>query len=142
MFNVSGVLEFQMAGRKPSNSAHTAVLIVEDNALIALDLETIMLNCGVGHVQIAATVPQALALIEAETFHAALLDVRVRETLTLPVATALRAAGTPFAFVTGYDAGGDMLDGFKSQTLITKPYAEQQICDVLTTLLMPEQHAS
>ncbi len=124
-----------MGDPKSTKRPGTAVLVVEDNSLIALDLETILLNCGVEHVQIASSIRQALAFIEAEPFDAAFLDLRVSETVTLDVAAALQRAGTPFAFATGYDADSAVLAGFRTQPVIAKPYAECEICDVLDQLL-------
>ncbi len=122
-------------GSKTAIAAGPSILVVEDNALIALDLETILFNCGVENVQIATSINQALALLEAEAFDAVFLDLKIGPSVTLPVAEALRAAGTPFAFATGYDVSEALHSGFNAQPVVAKPYSEGTIREVLKQLL-------
>ncbi len=53
------------------------VLVVEDEMLVLLNLEDMLADLGCGSVSAAATVDQALALIEEQTFDAAMLDVNL-----------------------------------------------------------------
>ena len=141
MLNEWDAQEFRLTGSFPQSGPHSgfglAILIVEDHPLIALDLETMLLKCGIERVTIATSIAQALTFIEAGTFDAALLDVRAGEELTVPVAAALRLAETPFAFTTAYDIDSAALVAFKAHPVIKKPYSEHEICDVLSQLLTP-----
>jgi CheY-like chemotaxis protein len=89
----------------PSGEAETLsqrVLVLEDNALIAMDAEGQLVDLGAEHVDVAQTVARALDLIANQSYEFALLDVNLGNETSRPVADALRAANIPFAFVTGY----------------------------------------
>lgn len=78
------------------------VLIVEDDAIIALDLEQTVEEFGVTQVRVASSVAQALAMIAECSPDFALLDVGLSQEKSFAVAKRLTARKIPFAFVTGY----------------------------------------
>jgi len=107
------------------------VLIVEDESLVAMLLETILEDMGCLPVGPASTVEEGLAMAEGEsTLDAALLDVNVAGQQIFPVAEALRARGVPFVFSTGYGEGG-LPDAWRGQPTIQKPFTEAAIRDAL-----------
>ena len=86
-------------GRKPP-LAGARVLIVEDDFMVRLEIETVLGEAGAS-VRGSGSVAQALADIDSRTFDVAVLDVRLgRETVT-PVARKLEEIRTPFLFYTG-----------------------------------------
>jgi CheY-like chemotaxis protein len=80
------------------------VLIVEDQYLIAEDLCELVGRLGGRVLGPASRVASALAALRSEPPDLALLDVNLEDELVYPVAVALRDAGIPFLFTTGYDA--------------------------------------
>lgn len=78
------------------------VLIVEDEYLVALEVENTLHDAGCVVVGPFASVQEALEALEVEKVDLALLDVNVAGKLVYPVAYLLEEAGTPFLFVTGY----------------------------------------
>ncbi|MES2835136.1 MAG: response regulator [Pseudomonadota bacterium] len=106
------------------------VLVVEDESLVAMLLETILEDMGCTPVGPAATVDDGLAMAERETLDAALLDVNVAGHHVFPVAEALRARGVPFVFSTGYGEGG-LPDEWRGQTTLQKPFTEAAVRDAL-----------
>ncbi|WP_339870790.1 response regulator [uncultured Brevundimonas sp.] len=107
------------------------VLIVEDESLVAMLLETILEDMGCTPVGPAATVEEGLAMAEAESaLDAALLDVNVAGQQIFPVAEVLKARGVPFVFSTGYGEGG-LPDAWRGQATIQKPFTEAAIRDAL-----------
>lgn len=108
-----------------------SLLVVEDHVLIALDLENMLLDLGATQVSVAYSVDQALQLIATTAFDGALLDVRLGGAASLPVAIALRDAGIPFAFATGYNAAGMIPEEFRTQPVIPKPFQQQTLLQVL-----------
>ncbi len=77
------------------------VLIVEDEPLIALELEAIVLGrFPQAEVLLATSVEGAMAAI-ASPLTFALLDVDVTDGKTYPLARLLRARNVPFVFVSG-----------------------------------------
>ncbi len=119
-----------MTDTKLPQPAGLSVLVVEDHALIALDLETILLDLGAGQVTIANTVDSALHLIATRKFDAAFLDVRLGEDSSIPVAVSLRDKGVPFVIATGYNAATELPAEFRTRPHIAKPYKEHDIADV------------
>lgn len=83
------------------------VLIVEDDAIIALDFEDTILGFGVGAVRSCGSVARALMLIEDRAPDFALLDIGLFREKSFAIAERLQAMRIPFAFITGYD--GEMV---------------------------------
>ncbi len=79
------------------------ILIVEDDALLALDLKGHIERAGFSVVGPAASAAKALALLAQAGCDAAILDVHLgRAQTSEPVAQELRSRGTPFVTVTAY----------------------------------------
>jgi DNA-binding response OmpR family regulator len=79
------------------------ILIVEDDALLALDLKGHMERAGFSVVGPAASASKALALLAEAGCDAAILDVHLgRGQTSEPVVQELRSRGTPFVTVTAY----------------------------------------
>jgi CheY-like chemotaxis protein len=98
------------------------VLLVEDEALIAMMAEDMIDSLGHRVVCTAATLTEALDLCTTAAFDAALLDVNLNGDTSMAIASALKRRGCPFAFTTGYGAGGvDPEHG--DCPVLTKPYA-------------------
>jgi CheY-like chemotaxis protein len=81
-------------------------LVVEDDYFIATDLIESLEGFGIDIIGPAASVREALLLIENEgnRLDGAVLDVNLAEEHVYPVADILRERGIPFVFTTGYDA--------------------------------------
>lgn len=107
------------------------ILLVEDEALVAMLLETILEDMGCVPVGPAATVEEGLAMAaDAAPLDAALLDVNVAGQLVFPVAEALKARGVPIVFSTGYGEGG-LSDAWRGHPTIQKPFTEAAIRNAL-----------
>lgn len=107
------------------------ILVVEDEALVAMLLETILEDMGCVPVGPAATVDEGIAMaIDGEPLDAALLDVNVAGHHVFPVAQALKDRGVPFVFSTGYGEGG-LPDEWRGQATVQKPFTETAIRDAL-----------
>jgi CheY-like chemotaxis protein len=78
------------------------LLVVEDELLVALDIESILTEAGMEVVGPASTAAEALQLIGSTKLDAALLDANLSGEPIDEVASALSAKGVPFAYVTGY----------------------------------------
>jgi CheY-like chemotaxis protein len=78
------------------------VLVVEDEALIALDIEATLRRGGFEVLGPAASVGDAARLTAGVAVDAAVLDVNLGQEQVFPVADALAARDVPFVFLTGY----------------------------------------
>ena len=101
------------------------ILVVEDEALIAVMVEDMLMEMGSDVVGPAATIDAALALARVEEIDAAILDVNVRGERIDPVADALMARGVPVLFATGY--GEVKLASGAATTVIDKPYTQEKL---------------
>jgi CheY-like chemotaxis protein len=97
------------------------VLLVEDEAIIAMTAEDMLEELGCVTVATAANLQEAMSCAERDDFDVALLDINLNGQQSLPVAARLREAGRPFVFTTGYGAAGLGAD-FADAPLVTKPY--------------------
>jgi CheY-like chemotaxis protein len=107
------------------------VLVVEDESLVAMLLETILEDMGCTPVGPASNIDDGEAMARDTTdLDAALLDVNVAGRQVFPVAEALRARGVPFVFSTGYGEGG-LPDEWRGNPTIQKPFTESAVRDAL-----------
>jgi DNA-binding response OmpR family regulator len=82
------------------------VLVVEDEAVIALDLKAILEEAGATVIGPARTLLAASELAASGDLAAAILDVQLGDGTVFPVACMLADRGIPFLFHTGRaDAG-------------------------------------
>lgn len=90
------------------------------------------MELDVGGVRTAATVAEALALIEAEPFDLAILDLQLGDEDCLPVADRLAALNVPIVFATGFGdelaAGGPVRSG----RILKKPYGFAELERILS----------
>ena len=111
------------------------VLVVEDESLVAMLLETILEDMGCTPVGPAGTIEDGLALVaDPAPLDAALLDVNVAGRQVFPVADALKARGVPFVFSTGYGESG-LPDEWRGHPTVQKPFTEATIRDALMRAL-------
>lgn len=107
------------------------ILIVEDESLVAMLMETILEDMGATPVGAISTVEEALTIVaEDAALDAALLDVNVAGTEVFPVADALKSKGIPFVFSTGYGESG-LPDRWRGHPTIQKPFTEDAVRSAL-----------
>ena len=98
------------------------VLLVEDNAIVAMSAEEQLLEIGVGKVLVARSVAEAEAHCDSERPDFALLDFDLGNETSVNVAERLKRAEIPFAFASGFgdflDLPGDLL----GSAVLKKPY--------------------
>jgi CheY-like chemotaxis protein len=110
------------------------ILVVEDEMLLLLMIEDMLTDLGGESVTAAATVKQALILIDAQIFDVAMLDMNLNGNQTYAVADALAAQDVPFVFSTGY-SGHDVWDGYRDRPVLKKPFSDDELGDALAGLL-------
>jgi two-component system, response regulator PdtaR len=106
-------------------------LIVEENFLIRQDLADMLQSLGFPHIDEAATVAQAMALIATTPHQAAFLYFIHADDGSAEVAAALRDRKIPFVVTMAYHEPDGLPLVMKGAPLITRPYN----FDVLRTLL-------
>jgi DNA-binding response OmpR family regulator len=117
-------------GEKP----RCRILIVEDEAMIAMLVEDMVLDFGSEVVGPAAKMDDAMRLAQAAALDAAILDVNVGGSVIFPVAEILSKRGIPLIFATGYGSTG-FPPRFQSHPTLPKPFTYQSLAEVLRDVL-------
>ena len=86
------------------NQARPRVLLVEDEALVAMMIQETLAEFGFQVLGPISTASEALAAARERHIDAAVLDINLGDGLVYTVAEILAKRGVPFVFVTGYDA--------------------------------------
>lgn len=97
------------------------VLVVEDEAIVALLLEDMLEDIGCALVDSAASIEEALRVAEKTDAEAAILDVNLGGREIFPVAERLQARGIPLIFATGYGAAG-LPERWRAMPVLGKPF--------------------
>jgi CheY-like chemotaxis protein len=124
----------------PIDAAHLQrlkVFVVEDESLVAMQLEDMLLDLGCDVVGLAMRVGRALEMLSAAaSVDVAILDVNIGGDKVYPVAEALRARGVPILFATGYGRAGVEPD-WQSYQILQKPYTSQEIAEKIQLSVAP-----
>ncbi|HPG88287.1 MAG TPA: response regulator [Hyphomicrobium sp.] len=111
------------------------VLLLEDNLVIAMDVELLLLDSGASSVETVATAAQALAKLESFSPHVAVLDINLDNGTSLPVADVLLQRQIPFIFATGYSDPSSLPAHLMHIQILPKPFEgkalERALCDVV-----------
>jgi CheY-like chemotaxis protein len=110
------------------------LLVVEDEALVAMQLEDMLGELGCVVVDVAGTVSRGVALAaDAEVrLDGAILDVNLGGEKVYPVAERLAERGVPFVFCTGYGLSG-ISGEFAHVPTLAKPYDAKELRDLLVS---------
>ena len=108
------------------------VLIVEDEALVAMLLEDMLSDLGCVVAGAVSTVAEAVALARdaAVAIDVAILDVNLGRDSSAPVAEALAERDVPFVFATGYGESG-VPEAFRGRPALQKPFGMHDVARLL-----------
>lgn len=113
-------------------------LIVDDEFLIALDLQDILQTAGATTVACFSDADEALAALQAgETFDLAVLDVNLggADRTSFSVAAALADRKTPFIFLTGMHHDATSTSNYRDAPVLEKPYRQEVLLATIRSLL-------
>lgn len=112
------------------------ILIVEDDALIAMELSERLDEMGYQVLGPAMTLADAeAAAAQGERPDAALLDANLAGQSSVPAGVALAARGVPVAFCTGYDEVKNLPPELKGAMVLTKPVSDEKLAAALKQML-------
>ncbi|OCW58616.1 response regulator [Hoeflea olei] len=108
-----------------------SVLIVEDESLIAINLEMILEDLGYAVIGPVMTLRDLDKMLSGDfRADAAILDVNIAGERIFPYARRLDQLGIPLVFASGYGASG-LSDDLAHHPVVAKPYTEQDIAGML-----------
>ena len=106
------------------------ILVVEDEMLVAMNIEDMLLAMGHEVAGIASRLAPALQLAREGAFDLAMLDVNLAGETSFPVADILRERGIPYLFATGYGADG-IEEAYRGAPVLQKPFRSRDLAGVL-----------
>lgn len=115
------------------NLAGVRVLVIEDQALIAMDICGFLEDEGLIIVGPAYNLDQAKVFVKAGGFDIALVDANLNGKPVDDIAASLEMAGIPYAFCSGY--GQSALPRLSAgRVILSKPFEREDLLDVVATL--------
>ncbi|MGH6671306.1 MAG: response regulator [Xanthobacteraceae bacterium] len=103
------------------------ILVVEDDFLISMELDTILADAGAKVVGPCRTIAQAKRLIEANSISGAVLDFRLGADTSLSIAHELRRHDIPFVFFTAQANTRQIQSECPGATVVAKPFHRRTI---------------
>ena len=106
------------------------VLIIEDELLIALDLQGALVQIGAEVIGVAATVGEALVAVASPNLTAAIVDLRLNGQSVREAVQALTDRNLPFIFYSGLEAT-PTARSWPKVPLLLKPLPPEEVANTL-----------
>lgn len=103
----------KLAGRR--------VMVLEDDVLIAMDMEDFLIGEGCQVVGPVSNVERALEQVETGKLDGAVVDLNLRGELSVPVIEALKSRGVPVVVCSGYAELTGVREMLKDVPIVPKP---------------------
>ena len=137
--DTSTIAQDMVAGEVSSNDiaailGQLDLLLVEDQMLVAADVENMLMDNGISKVTLAPSAAEALRLLKGFTPHVAVLDVNLGSGTSLPIAEELARRNVPFIFATGYSDQSVVPASFKVP-VVRKPYDAKSLVGALVRVM-------
>ncbi len=107
------------------------ILVLEDEFLIAMDVEQLCRDNGAVEVTIARELREVDGQEPSSRFDAAVVDLMLGGVSTLDFAARLRSEGVPFVFASGYSDFDEVRTSFPDVRLVTKPYSGDDLIEAV-----------
>ena len=111
------------------------LLIVEPNALVALDSQDALMDAGAKSVVIANSFEEGMKLLAAGTIQATIVDIDLGRPSGIAQAQRLVAMGVPFIFASSYSPVGLLPDNLINVPFVSKPYLATSLIEALVVAL-------
>jgi CheY-like chemotaxis protein len=102
------------------------IMIVEDEYLIAMEIQDLLLDLGAEIVGPFGRLAPAVEAVNREQLHGALLDVRLDGETIDEIAETLVARGVPVLLTTGYEKE-QLPPSLQHLSRVRKPYEEKEL---------------
>jgi CheY-like chemotaxis protein len=112
------------------------ILVVEDNALLATTVDSILRSAGAEVAGPVGTLSEAKQLASRESLSGAILDIKLDADEVWPVAGILLDRGVPFIFCSGHFDPQSLPDEWSSFPVLVKPTRARQIVEGLVSVII------
>ena len=110
------------------------ILIAEDEAMIALDLESVLQDLGCEIIGPVANVEDLVQQFEAHRPDGALLDINLRGKQVFAVLPRLIQQGLPVIIMSGYDDIALIPQDFRALPRLSKPFDQTALRELCVTV--------
>ena len=110
-----------------------SVLIVEDNMVLAMEMERLLIESGAEIVNAYPDTNLAMIELDQKTYDAAILDINLGSETNFDLAIKLHKKGTPVVFMSGYDSKYEMPEQLIRAPRLTKPVNRTELIHALET---------
>lgn len=117
------------------------ILVVEDDVLIAMDLEATLEDFGCEVVGPCERLDKALAAADA-TLDCAIIDMNLRGEYSFPLIDRLRELAVPTIVCSGYVELPDVKSRLKGLPLLSKPCSPDKLLSTMKEILAREPQMS
>ncbi len=116
------------------------ILVVEDEAYIAIDLLMTLTREGAIVLGPAQSISDGLSLCTQATIDCAILDIELADGDSFEIADALADHGVPFVFMTGY-SDHPIPARHRAQPVIRKPFAIADMAQTVAELVAERKNS-
>jgi CheY-like chemotaxis protein len=110
------------------------ILIVEDEAIIAMMIEDTLADAGATVIGVEGTLAGALRKVRSSPeLTMVMMDINLHGQRSDALADLLALRSLPFVIITGYGADG-ISDKYREQPVVAKPFYPQHLIDVISDL--------
>lgn len=117
-----GEAGLETANEHPSDGAGRQILLVEDEALIAMQAEKALLDAGYAVIGPVTRIGDAPEVIANNVLDGAILDINLNGERSFAIADLLVSRHVPFMFCTGFTTASILPDRFRHIAVIVKPF--------------------
>ena len=107
------------------------ILVVEDQAVVAMEIQSILKALGCKIVGPAATLEDALALILSKHIDGALMDVNLQKKHVVRAVEELARRRVPFILVTSYPELDRDVPILRNAPRVNKPFTREQLTSAM-----------
>ena len=111
------------------------VLVVEDDLLLAMDLQDTLVDAGAVVVGVCKTLDEAMARANVEDFAVAVLDFSLGPETASQLARRLVRRGVPFVLYTGKSRREPSLAEWRDRPIVEKPAPARVLLSAVRTAL-------
>jgi DNA-binding response OmpR family regulator len=111
------------------------ILILEDEYLIAMDVEQLCRDHGAEDAILIGSLDAIETELAGQRFDVAVIDAMLGGRSTLDFARRLGEQGIPFVFATGYDGTAGRFADFPGVPVVGKPYGGQELIEAIASVV-------
>ncbi len=126
-------------GSRDAPLAGRAILVAEDNAIIAMDIQMALEDRGALVVGPFEKLSDVIAALETETIDSAVMDVDLGGELSIPAIEGLAKRSVPVILTTGHDVAKCLPAPLNALPVVSKPFAEPTMIAALLSVLPPRE---